>query len=92
MVSGNLVIKPINATLTRDTELLGKMDPYCVFILGDKKFKTKVKDEAGKNPNWVILKMIKAGEEFVTRVENLDMIEVEVWDEDVGKDDFVGSG
>jgi hypothetical protein len=53
MVSGNLVIKPIRATLTRDTELVGKMDPYVVFKFGDKKFKTSTKQEAGKTPNWV---------------------------------------
>ena len=31
---GYLIIKPLNAKLTRDTEFLGKMDPYCVCKLG----------------------------------------------------------
>lgn len=32
--SGTLCIKPIKAKLTRDTEFLGKMDPYCKVKLG----------------------------------------------------------
>ncbi len=32
--SGTLIIKPMNAKLTRDTEFLGKMDPMCKVRLG----------------------------------------------------------
>lgn len=32
--SGTLIIKPISGKLTRDTEFMGKMDPYCVCKIG----------------------------------------------------------
>ena len=32
--SGSIVVKPMSAKLTRDTEFLGKMDPYCVIKIG----------------------------------------------------------
>ena len=50
MVRGNLTIKPLCATLIRDTEFMGKMDPFCVFTVGDKTFKSPVDQDAGKNP------------------------------------------
>lgn len=31
--SGSLIVKPLTAKLTRDTETGGKMDPYCVVTL-----------------------------------------------------------
>lgn len=33
--SGTLIVKPLKAKLTRDTEFLGKMDPYCKVLLGN---------------------------------------------------------
>lgn len=33
-MSGTLLIKPLSAKLTRDTETFGKMDPYCLIRLG----------------------------------------------------------
>ena len=41
MVQGSLVIKSVNATLTRDTEVIGKMDSYCKITIGKNSFKTK---------------------------------------------------
>lgn len=32
--AGTLIVKPMNAKLTRDTEFLGKMDPLCKVKLG----------------------------------------------------------
>jgi hypothetical protein len=55
MVRGNLTIKPLTAVLTRDTEFLGKMDPYCVFTVGSKTFKSPVDSDSGTNPQWVII-------------------------------------
>jgi len=36
----------------RDTQLLGKQDPYCAVRLGDKSYKTKVHEDGGKGANW----------------------------------------
>ena len=38
--------------MTRDTELITKMDPYVVIKYLGKEYKTKVKNEAGKTPYW----------------------------------------
>jgi len=32
--SGKLIVKPLSAKLHRDTEVWGKMDPYCILRLG----------------------------------------------------------
>ena len=29
--TGKLIVKPLSAKLTRDTESFGRMDPYCIF-------------------------------------------------------------
>jgi Ca2+-dependent lipid-binding protein len=36
----------------RDTEAIGKMDPFITIQYLDKKWKTTVLDEAGKNAVW----------------------------------------
>lgn len=52
-VIGLLNITIVDAKLTRDTEMFGKMDPYLDFsINGVHLHKTAVKDEAGKTPVW----------------------------------------
>lgn len=52
-VIGPLHIKIISAQLTRDTELVGKMDPYVEFKIGGQNvYKTAVLDGAGKTPQW----------------------------------------
>ena len=53
MASGGTIrIKIWSAQLTRDTEIFGKMDPYCVIEYKDKKYQTNVKNEAGTKPVW----------------------------------------
>ena len=43
-----------NAVLTRDTEAIGKMDPFVQGFINDKEvFKTKILDEAGQTPQWI---------------------------------------
>lgn len=49
---GALTLEIVDAELTRDTELLGKMDPYVVIKIGGKDYKTSVKRNAGKQPVW----------------------------------------
>ena len=38
--------------LIRDTEMFGKMDPYCTIVFGKEKLKTKVHNNGGKKPVW----------------------------------------
>ncbi len=33
-MSGTLTIKPVSAKLTRDTDLISKMDPYIIINIG----------------------------------------------------------
>lgn len=84
-MQGTLIIKARSAKLIRDTELMGKMDPYCVIKVGSASQKTKVKDDAGKTPVWE--------ETFKFKANVGDIVAFEVWDkETIKKDDIIGSG
>jgi len=68
------------AELTRDTEWLGKMDPYCVLTHRGTVLKTSVKQAAGKKPIWnehCTFKDLKIS----------DQLTINVMEEDIGKDD-----
>ena len=47
-----LVVTVIKGRLIRITEAIGKMDPYVLIEYNGAKYKTDVKDEGGKNPEW----------------------------------------
>ena len=49
---GILVLKIEKGELIRDTEMFGKMDPYCTIVFGKEKLKTKVHNNGGKYPVW----------------------------------------
>ncbi len=49
---GILIIKVKEGRLLRDTEVFGKMDPYCLLEIRGQRFKTKVHESGGKNPHW----------------------------------------
>jgi len=49
---GKLVIHVEEATLKRDTETFGTMDPYCKIVYQGKDHKSPVKNDAGKHPKW----------------------------------------
>ncbi len=49
---GTVIVQPLAANLTRDTDTMSKMDPYCKVIFGDKKKQTKPHTGAGKTPQW----------------------------------------
>ncbi len=85
-VIGPLQIKIVGAALTRDTEMIGKMDPYLELSIGGVQVhKTKTLDEAGKNPQW--------NEECSFEVKDLNVeVQFKVSDEDYGSDDIVGEG
>jgi hypothetical protein len=83
--TGSLIIKPSAARLTRDTEFLGKMDPYCVVKMGSQKQRTATHQSAGKFPSW--------RDSIVFRRTHEDMVTFEVWDADTASsDDLVGEG
>ena len=50
--SGDLKLNIHEARLTRDTETFGTMDPYVKITARMQEFKTKVRDNEGKNPSW----------------------------------------
>ena len=84
-MSGNLIIRPLSAKLTRDTETFGKMDPFCVIHFGGQRQQTQVAKDAGKFPSW--------NDCFSFRRNAEDLITVEVWDQDgVSKNDMIGQG
>ena len=85
-MNGNLVIKPISAKLTHNTESVGSMDPYVIVEYNDQKCKSSVAKSAGKYPNW--------SDTFTFRVSgNNNLIKVVVWDKDsMSADDMVGEG
>ena len=81
-MEGLFVVNVIGCRLTRDTEIFGKMDPYCLLQTGDQKAMTSVKIDAGKKCEW--------NETFTFYVKQDDVLKFQVWDEDPGTDDLVG--
>lgn len=67
----------------RDTEWLGKMDPYCTITYKNQKFKTKVHENAGKLPKW--------NQSFSFEVESpTEEIVLRCWDMDLTSSDPIG--
>ncbi|CDW90650.1 c2 domain containing protein [Stylonychia lemnae] len=66
----------IQGFLHRDTEIIGKMDPYVVFSHQDIKVRSKTKSNAGQKPVW--------GETFSFKSNNLyEDLDIQVFDEDL---------
>jgi len=84
-MNGNLIIRPLSAKLTHDTEHFGKMDPYVKVILGNEYKETSVAKNQHLNPTW--------DSELSFRLNNNDVIYFEVYNkETLTKDDLIGSG
>jgi hypothetical protein len=49
---GSIIFKPIEANLTHNTDLIGKMNPYCAVNVGGTMFKGQVCKKGGKHPIW----------------------------------------
>ena len=89
-----LTVKLIGATLTRDTDLVGKMEPYPVLKLtpyGELKpftFKGQSMKGADKEPvwDWEITQFL-GGDSI--NVDN-GLLEVSVWEQDVTKEELIG--
>jgi len=84
-VSGTLVISPLTAKLTHDTESFGRMDPYVRISMGSQFKRSSVCNDGGKTPSWT--------DSFQLSHSGEDLISIEVWDkDDASKDDLVGQG
>lgn len=84
---GTMKVSVIEAKLERDTEWVGKMDPYCKLDTVDQHVRTRTLDGAGKNPVW--------NQAFNVDVPRLsDVLKITVMDEDdaanAKNDDEVG--
>ena len=76
----------IEAHLTRDTEWVGKMDPYCKMQSREQEWASTVAQDMGKLPVWT-------GQKFVIQVKNLeDELKYQLIDDDIDKDDLIGEG
>lgn len=75
-------MKVLGAQLVKDKDIIGKMDPYAIVYVGSQKYQTRVANGMGRTPLW--------NDEFVLNVSFNDVMEVKVYDSDIGLDDFVG--
>ena len=85
-LKGELIVWPKQASLQKNLDLVGKMDPYCIITCGGEKNKTSVHNKGGKQPIWG-----KPTDKFSFVVDPLkgDHFHLEIWDEDKGSaDDF----
>lgn len=92
---GYIIIKFKDAVLTRNTEMFGEMDPFCVVKFGKLESKTKTHQNGGnkilrlllykgKHPFW--------NETLKFRRETETKFEIEVYDEeDLKQHDLVGN-
>ncbi len=76
-------IKVVEGKLFRDTEAIGKMDPFVEIQYIEKKYRTTVLEEGGKNPVW--------NQSFDIQIENSnDNIKITCFDEDPLTNDLIG--
>ena len=77
------MIRVLVATLFRNTEVIGKMDPFVTIEYQGMEFKTKTIRNGGMRPQW--------NETFEIDVYSLsDDIKISIIDEDVIVNDLVG--
>ncbi len=80
---GELILNILNAKLLRNTEIVGKMDPYVCIEYRKKKYKTDVDEEGGMTPSW--------NNQLVIPIMSLDdELKISCFDEDLITDDLVG--
>jgi len=81
---GTFVFRPIEANLTHNTEWIGRMDPYCAFIVGNKRINSQICKKGGKHPHW--------NDSITIPVANESKLMVELMDKDkITHDDHIGS-
>jgi Ca2+-dependent lipid-binding protein len=83
-VFGKLYIKIMAGKLQRNTEMIGKMDPYVKIEFAGRTYRTHVISEGGQRPVW--------NDTFVLEVRRMsDRLLLTCLDEDFLSDDIVGS-
>ena len=83
---GKLSVWLHEAHLTHDTEVFGKMDPYCKMQCREQEWRSGTDTNGGKKPKWI-------NERFDIDVHYLgDDLHFHLWDDDVGKDESIGQG
>jgi len=82
---GTIVFKPLEANIvSKDKDLLGKMDPYLSFHLGGlKRVKTEVAKSGGQHPIW--------NDAVTVEVSDQTSLTVDLKDKDMLIDDKIGS-
>jgi len=80
---GTITLRPLEANLTHNTDLLTKMNPYCSFILGGSKFNSQICKKGGKHPHWSDAVTIPYLNETTMVIELMDK-------DKVTKDDVIG--
>lgn len=78
-MEGLLIITAKSCKLTRDTEKIGKMDPYCALQVRDQKCVTSIKDNAGTTCSWE--------ETFTFIVHENDKLTYSVYDDEQWRSD-----
>jgi len=81
---GTITFRAIEANLTHNTDLIGKMNPYCAYIVGDSVFKGQICKKGGKHPQW--------NDAVTIPYTNQNQVVVEIMDKDrFSRDDNIGS-
>jgi len=81
---GTITFRPIEANLTHNTDFIKKMNPYCVFIVGEKRINGQICKHGGKHPQW--------NDTINVPYNNEPKIMVELMDKDrITKDDHIGT-
>ncbi|KAJ9515922.1 hypothetical protein QJQ45_016906, partial [Haematococcus lacustris] len=80
--AGVLKVTLLYAKDLRDKDLFGKQDPYCKLRVGNQLLRSKTHQRGGKSPVW--------NETFHFNLVNDNTLNIEVMDEDMLSDDFIG--
>jgi hypothetical protein len=81
---GTFIVKPIEANLTHNTDLLTKMNPYCSIAVGNTRFKGQICKKGGKHPHW--------NDAITIPQTNEPKVLVQLMDKDkISHDDNIGS-
>jgi len=80
---GTITLRPIEANLTHNTDILTKMNPYCSIIVGVSKFNSQICKKGGKHPHW--------NDSITVPFQNESTMILELMDKDrITKDDIIG--
>ena len=80
---GTLIVKPLSAQLTHDTDTFGKMDPFVKVTAGSQTFTSGVAKSMGKTPSW--------HDVFQINIVGEHSINLAIYDKDkFSKDEFIG--